>query len=120
VAVPSTGWTLTPPEEFVDEREKVVRTFLIFDPSVSLDFKLVQFWQDEMAEDVEAVHIYSSATGLWNDRSTELYGGDGWGNWGSYGTIEKPRHGRAFVNGMLHFLIYKPWHDLYEIVVVDG
>jgi hypothetical protein len=117
VAVPSTGWTPTPPEEIVDKREKVVRTFLVFDPSVSSHFDLVQFCQDEMAEDVEGVHIYSSGTGLW---SSLLGCEGGWGDWGGYEAIEKPRYGRAFVNGMLHFLIYNPWQDMYEIVAVDG
>lgn len=60
VAVPSSGLTPPPPEEGVDEEDCVndVRTFLLFDPYVSLYFHLVQFWQDGYRENVgRGVHL---------------------------------------------------------------
>ena len=61
VAVPSSGWTPTPPEE-INEDKWDVCTFLIFDPSVSSHFDPVQFWQDGLLHQVEGVHICNWAT----------------------------------------------------------
>uniref|UniRef100_K4A1L7 Uncharacterized protein n=1 Tax=Setaria italica TaxID=4555 RepID=K4A1L7_SETIT len=76
VAVPSSGLTPPPPEEGVDEEDCVndVRTFLLFDPYVSLYFHLVQFWQDGYRENVEGVCTYASESGLWSDRSIAVDG----------------------------------------------
>ncbi|PWZ24328.1 hypothetical protein Zm00014a_027221 [Zea mays] len=123
VAVPSSGWTPTPAEEIVDEHVKDLRPFIIFDPSLSSNFDILQFWQDGTVDDVEGVHTYSSVTGLWNDRSSEWMRweqGGGWGKWGGYAEIIKPPYGRAFVNGMLHFLVFLFRTEEYVIVAVDG
>ncbi|CAL5090958.1 unnamed protein product [Urochloa decumbens] len=124
VAVPSSGLTPPPPEETVDKEDSVndVRTFLLFDPSVSSHFYLVQFWQDEYRENVEGVRTYSSESGLWSDRSSEWRqreNEDG-GRWTYYGVIGSPLRGRAFVNGMLHFLFYRFAQDEFDIIAVDG
>ncbi|KAG2632198.1 hypothetical protein PVAP13_2NG069346 [Panicum virgatum] len=123
VAVPSSGLTPPPPAEGVDEEdsENDVRTFLHFDPSISSHFGLVQFWQDEYRENVEGVRTYSSECGLWSDRSSEWrqwQSEGGRGAWSYYGVIG---HGRAFVNGLLHFLFLQfGLQDYYKIVAVDN
>jgi hypothetical protein len=112
VAVPTSGWTPSPPEEVVDgddDCEIDAHTFLHFDPSVSSHFCLVRFWQwqDGIVESVEGVRTFSSQTGLWSDTSSK------WRHWeqeggckqsGYFGAIENPSYGGAFVNGMLHFI----------------
>ncbi|RLN34156.1 hypothetical protein C2845_PM03G22000 [Panicum miliaceum] len=119
VAVPTSGWTPSPPEE-ID-----AHTFLHFHPSVSSHFCLVQFWcwQGGIVESVEGVRIYSSQTGLWSDTPSK------WRHWeqeggctqsGYFGAIENPSYGGAFVNGMLHFIFHKFRREEFEIIAVDG
>nr|TKW30875.1 hypothetical protein SEVIR_2G066700v2 [Setaria viridis] len=113
VAVPSSGLTPPPPEEGVDEEDCVndVRTFLLFDPYVSLYFHLVQFWQDGYRENVEGVCTYASESGLWSDRSSE------WGGRWSHNLplerelvyIGKRGNGKVKVESLN-----------FEIVAVDG
>ncbi|OEL28195.1 hypothetical protein BAE44_0010786 [Dichanthelium oligosanthes] len=122
VAVPSSGLTPPPPEEGEEDSENDVHTFLLFDPSVSPYFRLVQFWQDGYRENVEGVRTYSSESGLWSDRSNEWHEGAGrWSyRWSYYGAIgSSSLNGSVFVNGMLHFLFYRFASEEFEIVAVD-
>lgn len=128
VAVPTSGWTPSPPEKVVDgddDCEIDAHTFLHFDTSVSSHFCLVRFWhwQDGIVESVEGVRTYSSQTGLCSDTSSK------WRHWeqeggckqsGYFGAMENPSYGGAFVNGMLHFIFYQFRREEFEIVAVDG
>jgi hypothetical protein len=96
-------------------------TFLMFDPAISSDFHLVQIWQNRSMEEVETVHSYLSETRAWSDRSSKWKRGekgDGWGLWGK--AIVKSTFGRAFVNGLLHFIVYHVHRREAMIVVVDA
>ncbi|CAN6213365.1 unnamed protein product [Urochloa humidicola] len=69
VAVPSSGWT--PSRRDGDGGFILINrlyTYLIFDPAVSPDFQLVQFWQEYNFWGVAGLYTYSSKTGIWRDR----------------------------------------------------
>lgn len=70
----------------------------------------------------EAVHIYSSQTGEWSNRSSEWmqFGseGDQWGD--GYGVVVRPSPGSCFLNGMLHFFVDRMREQDVLIVAVDG
>ncbi|RCV19573.1 hypothetical protein SETIT_3G396600v2 [Setaria italica] len=115
VAVPSSGWG----PDYNDESEdsdsdtetSCTFTYLVFDPAASSHFQLVQFWVDDTSR-VEAVHTYSSETGVWCERLS---------TWGD--DFVAFFAGSAFVGGMLHFsnTSYFGWEiDQELIVAVDG
>ncbi|XP_022680380.1 uncharacterized protein LOC111256462 [Setaria italica] len=121
VAVPSSGWTPSPPEGGFVPMHRLY-TYLIFDPVVSPDFQFVQFWQEYNFWGVAGLHTYSSETGVWRDRASEWklteMGGE-WGRWGRTGSMD-PCPGSAFVNGMVHFAVYNNEKHHEMIVTVDG
>ncbi|KAL6880684.1 hypothetical protein ACP4OV_012249 [Aristida adscensionis] len=122
VSVAGAGSAPPPYQPGVSDMERrYAHTFLMFDPSVSDHFRLVQFWQNLSMEDVEGVHCYSSETGVWNERSSAWKRGEKGGEWGKWGqALMKPAFGRVFVNGMLHFLVYHVKKLEALLVAVDG
>ncbi|GJN29272.1 hypothetical protein PR202_gb17482 [Eleusine coracana subsp. coracana] len=100
-------------------------TFLMFDPAISPHFHLVQVWQGNwIAEcvrmDVEGVHCYSSEVRGWSDRSSEWKRGGEGGEWEQWGeALIQHKIGRAFVNGMLHFVVYHLHQQEALIVALD-
>ncbi|CAN6222918.1 unnamed protein product [Urochloa humidicola] len=122
-AVPSSGWV--PPED--EERdEEFETTFLFFDPDVPSRFLLIQFWHDEdgaldLTGHEGGVHIYSSMTGTWSDRSSEWMQFARGGEWGDkYGVNINSCLGSSFLNGMLHFFVKRMHTKDVLIVAVDG
>ncbi|CAD6220816.1 unnamed protein product [Miscanthus lutarioriparius] len=126
VTVPSSGWVVPDDEERDEEFES---TFLFFDPAVPSRYLLIQFWHDEdgflnFSGDEGVVHIYSSETGEWSNRSSE------WKQFAKEGEQDnrylvtvKSRLGSCFLNGMLHFLVERSRpnkNDDVLIVAVDG
>jgi F-box interacting protein len=106
VAVPSCGWW----EESVGENAHLIsdpEVFLIFDPTVSSHFRLLEFIQSIRSPYELVLRTYSSETGLWTNRSDErrrlveahesLQSSSIW-------FVSSPS-GSAFVNGMLHYVI---------------
>ncbi|CAN6165769.1 unnamed protein product [Urochloa humidicola] len=121
--VPSSGWV--PPED--EERdEEFETTFLFFDPDVPSRFLLIQFWHDEdgaldLTGHEGGVHIYSSMTGIWSDRSNEWMQFARGGEWGDeYGVNINSCLGSSFLNGMLHFFVKRMHTKDVLIVAVDG
>ncbi|TVU41236.1 hypothetical protein EJB05_14738, partial [Eragrostis curvula] len=98
--------------------------FLMFDPAVSSHFHLIQFWIS-FKLGVTAVHIFSSATGVWSDRVGEWRAGEeggGWAQWGESADIGCWT-GSAVLNNMLHFMVRRSgfaWESRGMIVAVDG
>ncbi|CAL5078782.1 unnamed protein product [Urochloa decumbens] len=120
VAVPSSGWTPSPPDgDFIPMHR--LYTYLIFDPAVSPDFQLVQFWQEYNFWGVAGLRTYSSKTGVWRDWAAEwrlMEKGGEWGRWGRTGSMD-PSQGSAFVNSMVHFVVYNNDKHHQMIVTVD-
>ncbi|CAN6171212.1 unnamed protein product [Urochloa humidicola] len=112
VAVPNSGWTLpSHPEVLFSAEDVITITYLFFDPAVSLKFKLVQFYQNfEM--NVLQVNTYSSESGVWTGRVVECW---------PHHEVIRSLMGSTFVNGMLHWSIYRRYaYPRDAIVAVDG
>lgn len=121
-AVPSSGWVVKQGEERDEEFES---TFLFFDPSVPSRFLLIQFWHDEDAAlDLvgdKGVHVYSSETGEWSNRSSEWKQFARGGEWGDrYGVMITSWLGSSFLNGMLHFFVQRMCEGDVLVVAIDG
>lgn len=121
VAVPTCG---CPPPSSYDRH-----IYLAFDPAISSHFHLVQFHREddedeeewESHEPVMSVHAYSSESGIWSHSQTDWdehdrQGLKGW-HQPFFETYEGLRH--AFVNGMLHLMIWDEDLDQDQILVVD-
>nr|CAB3455904.1 unnamed protein product [Digitaria exilis] len=116
MSVPSSGWVYTDPPKWLPVPSSISsypkveeeQTFLIFDPTVSSHFKLLQFLRNASGLKEVGLRTYSSETGVWTDRSSERRkveeGGESL-QLGSFGRILSML-GSAFVNGMLHFIVY--------------
>ncbi|CAN6197442.1 unnamed protein product [Urochloa humidicola] len=121
--VPSSGWVAPDDEERDEEFES---TFLFFDPDVPSHFLLIQFWHDkdaalDLTGDEGGVHIYSSRTGTWSNRSYEWMQFAREGEWGDkYGVNINSCLGSSFLNGMLHFFVRRMYTSDALIVAVDG
>jgi hypothetical protein len=121
-AVPTCG---CPPPSSYDRH-----IYLAFDPAISSHFHLVQFHrEDEVDEDedeesyelVMSVHAYSSESGTWIHSQTDWdehdrQGLKGWDQ-RQFQTYEGPR--QAFVNGMLHLMIWDADLGQGQILVAD-
>ncbi|KAL6647568.1 hypothetical protein ACP70R_015005 [Stipagrostis hirtigluma subsp. patula] len=129
-AVPTCG---CPPPEF--RRARTTYNYLVFDPAASSHFHLVQFCRDAWVQrfDMEGhplgvreewyaitVHAYSSETGTW------IHSQSDWDvqqvqehleGWRHESLILDRGRQRAFVNGMLHFIISD--QSKRKIVAVD-
>ncbi|CAL5009522.1 unnamed protein product [Urochloa decumbens] len=108
-------------------------TLLVFDPAVSSHFQLICFWREGLVLDEEeqaledqapvlSVCAYSSGTGMWSQRSQTEWNSkqgqlEGWCHQG--GKLEYPSLSprRAFVNGLLHLIVFNLDDD--KIVAVD-
>jgi hypothetical protein len=114
VAVPTSGWEPFPPSDDDENYEAETGynsppcTYLIFDPAVSSQFQLVQFWAYNNVV-VDEVHTYSSETGVWSERTSEWSLNENMSLLGS-----------TFLNGMLHFSVTRFDIDRELIVAVDG
>ncbi|RCV09863.1 hypothetical protein SETIT_2G063500v2 [Setaria italica] len=95
VDVPASSCSCPPPPPFGESNdvyngERYAHTFLIFDPAASVHFHLVQFWND-----------------AWSDRASKWKRGEKGGEWGQWGqAMLKFTFGRAFINGLLYFIVY--------------
>nr|CAB3452182.1 unnamed protein product [Digitaria exilis] len=129
MSVPSSGWVYTDPPKWLPVPSSVSsypkveeeQTFLIFDPTVSSHFKLLQFLRNASGLKEVGLRTYSSETGVWTDRSGErrrLEEGGERLQLGSFGRILSML-GSAFVNGMLHFIVYHIQKYQEVIVAVD-
>ncbi|CAO2200248.1 unnamed protein product [Urochloa humidicola] len=106
-------------------------TLLAFDPAVSTHFHLIHFWRKgEEAEALEgqapvwSVCAYSSGTGMWSRRSQTDWNSEqgrleGWRHLGGrlHASLN-PR--RAFVNGLLHLIVFDLDDDQIAAVDVQG
>ncbi|CAL5090962.1 unnamed protein product [Urochloa decumbens] len=112
VAVP--GCPLDPPTESYF-------TYLIFDPAVSPHFRLVHFWQKDYFAEIE-VRSFSSETMVWSTDMASQHGRwrdeGGWKKWVNGGATLCPTWGSAFVNGMLHLVVYHATEE-HMIVALD-
>ncbi|TKW30865.1 hypothetical protein SEVIR_2G066000v4 [Setaria viridis] len=111
VAVPSAGCACPDPLE--------ERTNLIFDPAVSPHFHLVHICQEDFMGEIE-VRAYSSETRVWSDRASQQspwQDEGGLEQWVNGGAILKSMFGGAFVNNMLHLVIFLL--EEYRIAAVD-
>ncbi|XP_072147864.1 F-box protein At5g49610 [Setaria viridis] len=109
VTVPRSGWTLAKGQGDYDPEEWPAVTYLIFDPAVSSQFKLVQFCHDS-GLNMSQVYTYSSKSGVWSERASECWSSE------TVGSCV----GSAFVNGMLHLIVHRSYEQLSMIVAVDG
>ncbi|CAN6222511.1 unnamed protein product [Urochloa humidicola] len=126
VAVPASSCSCPPPPPFgesndVYDGERYAHTFLMFDPAVTLHFHLVQLWDNISIKELEAVHSYSSETRAWSNRASKWKRGEKGGEWGQWGqAIVEFTFGRAFINGLLYFMVYHVKKSEALIVAVDG
>ncbi|CAN6213369.1 unnamed protein product [Urochloa humidicola] len=104
VLVPATGIQCECESEYL-----VTAGYLIFDPAVSPEFKLVQFL---FGEDMSLLqmHTYSSESRVWSCRSVESWSDVRIQTWIS----------GAIVNGMLHLAVRFISDYQVVIIVVDG
>ncbi|CAN6197117.1 unnamed protein product [Urochloa humidicola] len=112
VAVPGAGCPLDPHE---------AHTYLIFDLAMSPHFCLVHFWQEDYLGEIE-VRSYSSRAMVWStdmaSQQSRWRDEGGWKQWVNGGAILNPTWGSAFVNGMLHLVVYHV-HEEHMIAAVD-
>ncbi|CAN6203238.1 unnamed protein product [Urochloa humidicola] len=113
VAVPGTGCPLLP-----DVSD--AHTYFIFYPTVSPHFRLVHFWQKEYFGEIE-VRAYSSETMVWSTDMASQQGRwrdeGGWKKWVNGGAMLSPSWGSAFVNGLLHLVVYHVTEDCEEYLI---
>lgn len=110
VTVPISDWSLDKGQWDYDLEEWSAFTYLIFDPAVSSQFKLVQLCFDSLLNTFQ-VYTYLSESGVWSERASKCWSDETLQYW----------LGSAFVNGMLHLIIgcSYPEHTS-AIVAVDG
>ncbi|CAL5090965.1 unnamed protein product [Urochloa decumbens] len=92
------------------------RTDLVFDPAVSPHFHLVHIYQEDFMVEIQ-VRAYSSETRAWSDRASQWRDEGGWKHWVNGGGILTSTLGGAYVNGMLHFIVFVP--EKYWIAAMD-
>ncbi|CAN6233661.1 unnamed protein product [Urochloa humidicola] len=97
-------WVAVPSSEEYEPFEQVSsHTYLIFEPTISSEFNLLQLWPTPV--DIR-VRTYSSESGVWTHRANR------W-DYSSMG------YSGGIVNGMLHFVIPSTHDGQDQIVVID-
>ncbi|CAL5090955.1 unnamed protein product [Urochloa decumbens] len=122
VTVPSSGWSTwddgEDEENQGDVRVEVLDAYLIFDPSVSPHFQLVQV-QLGALNSLEEAHNFSSVTGAWKRHEGRSIVDKVWSKCGIYIDSTNSSVGCLF-NGMLHLCSYCSSEARNMIVGIDG